>query len=265
MNEELRNSIAAYLADRVTTFGFAPVERFDKAPEAHHPEIICNGAKTVVVFAITVPRGVFRSPRYQLHAMHRSYHTIYGRLDDIALDVCNFIEATGDALAVPIPSYAPMVFHGMEPWGLLSLKHAAVNAGLGAFGRNGLVHHPVYGTLLRIGAVVTSADLPGDRIRDDFPCPGKCGVCHSSCPSGAFDDEGTFAKLTCLKHTIKHAIYPITLKDEQGLRNIERVINTAGYNYWLECNKCLGNCPNNRLKTKDAGSAFPDARHVTDT
>ena len=28
-------------------------------------------------------------------------------------------------------------------------------------------------------------------------------------------------------------IYPLALKTEKGLQQIERVINTAGYNYWL--------------------------------
>ncbi len=246
MSEELKNTIAAYLKDQVTVLGFAPVERFDKAPETHHPERICKDAKTVVVYGITVPQGMLRSPDYHLYAMHRSYHTVYPQIDGIALDLCNFIEATGDALAVPVPSYAPMVFHGMEPWGILSLKHAAVNAGLGAFGRNGLVHHPRYGTLLRFGAVVTNAVLPGDEMNDKFPCPEKCSVCHTSCPAEAFDEAGVFTKLTCLGHTIKHAIYPIALKDEKGLKYIERVINTAGHNYWLDCNECLRVCPNNQ-------------------
>lgn len=148
--------------------------------------------------------------------------------------------------------FAPVVFQGMEPWGILSLKHAAVNAGLGAFGRNGLVHNSQYGTLLRFGAVVSSAAFKGNEIKDGFPCPEKCNACHQSCPSEAFADAGTFAKLTCLGHTIKHAIYPLALKDEQGLAHIERVINTAGHNYWLECNECLRVCPNNRPK-KSAG------------
>lgn len=248
MTEGLKNTISAYLADRVTDFGFAPVDRFEKAPGNHHPTSICKEAETVVVFAITVPRGMLHSPDFHLHAMHRSYHTVYQRLDDIALYLCNVIEAEGDALAVPVPSYAPMVFHGVEPWGILSLKHAAVNAGLGGFGRNGLVHHQKYGTLLRFGAVVTDAELPGDAIHDGFPCPEKCNACRQSCPAGAFADGGTFAKLHCLGHTIKHAIYPLALKDEQGLQHIERVVNTAGYNYWLACNECLRVCPNNRKR-----------------
>ncbi len=260
MNTTLEKRIGDYLAERVTAFGFAPVARFDKAPEAHHPERLLKNARTVVVFGMLVPRGMLHSPDYHLHAMHRSYHTVYTRLDNLTLDLCNVIEAEGDAYAVPVPSYAPMKFHGIEPWGLLSLKHAAVKAGLGAMGRNGLMHHPVHGTMLRLGAVVTDARLPGSDLQDRFPCPEKCGACHLACPSGAFDNAGEFAKLTCLGHTIKHAIYPIALKDEQGLKHIEQVINTAGHNYWLTCNECIGVCPNNRKRKKaDKGEELPAA------
>jgi epoxyqueuosine reductase QueG len=168
----------------------------------------------------------------------------------MTLDLCNFIVAAANAYAVPVPSYAPMKFHGMEPWGLLSLKHAAVNAGLGAIGRNGLMHHPAFGTMLRLGAVVTDVPLPESDLQDSFPCPEKCRACHQACPPGAFNDAGQFAKLTCMGQTIKHAIYPLALKDEHGLKHLERIINTAGHNYWLTCNACLSVCPNNRKKAE---------------
>ena len=52
--------------------------------------------------------------------------------------------------------------------------------------------------------------------------------------------------MACLGHTIKHAIYPLALKDAQGLKHIERVINTAGYDYWIDCDECMKVCPLNR-------------------
>lgn len=250
MNTTLRNRISDFLSDQVAAFGFAPVTRFDKAPEAHHPERLLKDAQTVVVFGMLVPKGILHSPDYHLYAMHRSYHTVYQRIDSMTLDLCNFIEAAANAYAVPVPSYAPMKFHGMEPWGLLSLKHAAVNAGLGAIGRNGLMHHPAFGTMLRLGAVVTDVPLPESDLQDSFPCPEKCRACHQACPPGAFNDAGQFAKLTCMGQTIKHAIYPLALKDEHGLKHLERIINTAGHNYWLTCNACLSVCPNNRKKAE---------------
>ena len=47
---------------------------------------------------------------------------------------------------------------------------------------------------------------------------------------------------------IKHATYPLALKDEIGRKHIERIINTAGYNYWLACDECLKVCPLNKNK-----------------
>ena len=83
-------------------------------------------------------------------------------------------------------------------------------------------------------------------IIDQLPCPPRCRTCQQVCPSKAFDDQGEFHRMKCLAHTIKHAIYPLALKDEKGLQYIERVINTAGYDYWIDCSECLKVCPLNK-------------------
>jgi len=228
--------------------GFAPVERFGDAPEKHHPSSLCKDAQTVIVIGKTVPKGMLHSPGYSLYFTHRSYHSVYPLLDEMALEVCNLIEKQGH-LAVPVPSFAPLTFHGPEPWGILSLKHAAALTGTGAFGRSGMVYHPQYGSMLRFGAVVTSAVLPGDEIIKDDPCPSKCRACMDACPSGAFSEDG-FAKMKCRAYTIRHGIYPLALKDEESRKNVEMIINTAGYNYWLNCIECLKACPNNNRKPR---------------
>jgi epoxyqueuosine reductase len=244
---ELYKGITKALADKVDAIGFAPVDRFEHAPEGHHPSRICQQARTVIVFGKAVPKGMLHSPDYGLFIMHRTYHSMYPFLDEIGLMLSTWIEAQGGYLAVPVPSYAPLVFHDREPWGILSLKHAAVNAGLGCLGKNGLMHHPSYGTLLRLGAVVTDAEIPGDPVISETPCPEECRACFKACPGKAFGKEGVFQKMTCLAKTIKHAIYPLALQTPEGMKHMERVINTAGYNYWLECQTCLQVCPNNQL------------------
>lgn len=248
MRENLKKTISDFLKPQVTAWGFSAVERFADAPAAHHPRRVCRDAETVIVFGITVPQGMLRSPDYNLYALHRSYHSAYMRIDEISLALCNYIESQGKYLAVPIPSYAPMVFHQLEPWGIMSLKHAAVNAGLGRFGRSGQVYHPQYGALLRLGAVVTDAVIAADPLLAPEPCPPGCSACSKVCPAKAFDADGNFHKMTCLGHTIKHAIYPLTLHSEAGLKKIERIINTAGYNYWIDCDECLKVCPLNKRK-----------------
>ncbi|MBP6915768.1 MAG: 4Fe-4S double cluster binding domain-containing protein [Smithellaceae bacterium] len=247
MAESLKQAIKKILRPQVDVVGFAPVSRFDDTPEAHYPARVCKDAKTVIVLGIPVPQGMLRSPGYNLYGVHRTYHSAYTKLDHIALSLSNFIEAKGKYLAMPIPSYAPMVFHQFEPWGVMSLKHAAVKAGLGRFGRSGQMYHPKYGSLLRLAAVVTSAPIPGDKLLpDELPCPPNCKACIKVCPAKAFDENGKFNKMTCLAYSVKHAIYPLALNSEEGRKKIERVINTAGHNYWIDCDECVKVCPLNK-------------------
>lgn len=246
MDQDLKGSIVDWMNGRVEAVGFASLDRFDGTPKSHHPSRICKDAETVIVFGKTVPKGVLNSPEYGLHLLHRSYHTVYPFLDELGMDLANWIEAQG-YMAVQVPSYAPLVYHGAEPWGILSLKHAAVAAGLGSFGRSEVVLHPTYGSLLRLGAVVTNAKMPADPLITKHPCPSKCRSCQEACPPGAFQNE-SFQKQTCLAYTIRHGIYPLALRDEAGRKHMEMIINTAGYNYWLKCNECLKVCPKNRMK-----------------
>jgi epoxyqueuosine reductase len=250
---DLKQEIIQHLAGKVDAIGFAPVGRFDNAPDRQHPSQVCKDARTVIVFGKAVPRGMIHSPSYSLYIMHRAYHSMYPYLDELGLMLSNWIEDKSRHLSVPVPSYAPMVFQRREPWGIISLKHAAVEAGLGNFGKNGLMQHPRYGTLIRLGAVITSAEIPGDPKLEGSPCAENCSACLKACLSKAFDEDGSFKKMTYLANTIKHAIYPLALQTPEGMRQIERVINTAGYNYWLACDTCLKVCPSNQGKGSDRG------------
>jgi epoxyqueuosine reductase len=241
---DLRRELIEWLGERVDEVGFAPVERFDAAPAQHQPSRLCKDAQTVIVLAKAIPMAVLTSPGYQLYLLQRSYHTVYTSLDGLALELSTWLEKQGQP-AVPVPSYAPLSFHDGTFWGLLSLKHAAVAAGLGSLGRNELVYHPEYGSMLRFGAVVTAAGLEGDPVREADPCPPHCHACRERCPVQAWGDDD-FQRRACTSHAITHTIYRLALRDEEGLRDIETVINTAGYNYWIKCAECQASCPLNR-------------------
>ncbi len=137
MSGDLKHAISEFLAPQAAACGFAPVDRFSAAPEAHHPARICQNAATVIVFGILMPRGVLRSPEYNLYALHRCYHTAYMRLDEISIALCNYLESQGKYLAVPVPSYAPMVFHKSEPWGHPLLKTCHLSPDPANQGRSG--------------------------------------------------------------------------------------------------------------------------------
>ena len=46
----IKQEIKDWLEGKVDVLGFAPVDRFADGPEAHHPERMLKGAKTVIVY-----------------------------------------------------------------------------------------------------------------------------------------------------------------------------------------------------------------------
>jgi len=244
MTDYLRDIVTDFLTGKLDAFGFAPVDRFEGVLEGHHPSQVLPGAKTVIVYGRAVPRGALSSPDYSMHFLHRSYHTVYPYLDQVGFDLAGIVEEEG-YLGVVIPGYAPLLFREGVARGIISLKHAAVAAGIATFGKSGLVYHPQHGSMLRFGAVITTAELTPDSLLDYEPCSENCPeACMKSCPAGAFEG-GAFQRQLCTRLAIKHPIYLLTLKEEWGPASMELVANTAGYNYWISCSECQKVCPAN--------------------
>jgi len=82
--------------------------------------------------------------------------------------------------------------------GDLSMRHAAVAAGLGVFGRNNLVIHPRFGTRVIFTAILTGLPLNSDPPVQEELCT-QCGLCVEACPGQALDEEGKTEMLKCLK------------------------------------------------------------------
>lgn len=248
---EMKDGIFELLKGKVDAIGFAPVDRFDGAPEQHHPSRICKDARTVIVLGKALPRSILHSPDYSLHLLHRAYHTVYEYLNQLSLMLSAWLEARGGHFSVQIPSVFPLVIRNNEAWGLLSLKQAAVKAGLGVFGKNELVHNNKYGALLRFGAVVTSVDLPADPVVNDDPCQSECTACIDSCPTKALSENEAILKSNCGEYAYQHAVWRNAWlhasQSETGknLFDLELLNNTGGYNYWISCWECFKVCPNN--------------------
>lgn len=173
--------------------GIAPVDRFELAPKGFRPTDLYPSAKSVVVFAKKLPESVY----YTKSCIPYSF------VDDIALhEVLRLTFEISVKLerhqikAVPVPS-EPYEYWDQETMtgkGLLSLKHAGYLAGLGVIGRNSLLNHPDLGNLIKLGAVVTDADLEADPILHDEFCSDDCNLCIDSCPSGALSMEAVLQK-----------------------------------------------------------------------
>ena len=91
---------------------------------------------------------------------------------------------------VPVPTDVPYLYwdaENMHGMGIISLRHAAFNAGLGILGRNTLLINREFGNMVYIGAVLIDIVFKTDPIVTDFACPSNCNLCLDACPIEALD------------------------------------------------------------------------------
>ena len=246
--DEIRNKIkdlAAKLDLDVVGVASATDEFFLEAPSEHQPKNILEGANSVIIIGKTIPKGTFKLKYHKNSVIQRLYHSIYKLLDISAAQIADFLESEG-YYSVPIPSYIPLTFRNMEPWGFISLKHAAVAAGLGQIARNGLFIHPKFGTMIRLAAILTTAVITPDPPFEGEICK-ECDLCIENCPVKAFNKKtGKFMKLACLREVVKHGVNILHPYEKIYLQNLELITNTMLTEYAIGCVKCLEVCPLNK-------------------
>jgi len=198
---EIKSIALGLGADRC---GIASVRRFDDAPTGFHPCDVYSKCKSVVVFLKQMPTDDIDAdnPVVYTHAAH----LLYDALDTIGLNLSYALEKRG-IHAVPVPTDVPYLHwdaetkHGM---GIISMRHAAFNAGLGILGRNTLLINRELGNLVYIGAILIDAALEPDPIVTDFTCPPECRLCLDACPVEALDGVTVIQKLCRVFSTLEH-------------------------------------------------------------
>lgn len=218
MEEEIKNILTKSGSD---ICGIANIDRFNDAPENFHPKDIFDKCKSVIVFAKALPKGIAKvNPRIIYQHFN---HIVLMELDRIATQAALEIEREFKGIAVPVPADSPYEYWNTEKKegrGILSMKHAAVLAGLGRMGKNSLLMNHQYGNMLNIGAILTNLDLVSDPIAKEL-CIVNCHLCLDSCPVHALKRDGV-DQLLCRDYTYG--------KNKRGFE----VTN---------CNKCRMICP----------------------
>ena len=218
MKESIRKVLTTLGADAC---GFAAIEDFSDAPAGYSPADLFPACRTVVAFGVAVPKGTLQvDPRY-----------IYGHFNDacveavdrIAFEAAKTLERTFGMTAVPVPCDGPYDFwdaESLEGRGLMSMKHAAVLAGLGTLGKSTMLIHRQFGNRMTIGAILTDMALASDPPAGNL-CPPACRRCLDACPTGAITADGVSQKL-CRPHAYGR--------------------NSRGFST-VNCNACRGACP----------------------
>lgn len=125
-------------------------------------------------------------------------------------------------------------------------KEAAIRAGLGSLGKNGLLINKKYGSWVAYQSIITNADMEYDEPFVGDIC-GKCNECISSCP--------TFALYEPYRLNPQHCITYLLTSQKISEKYWDKL-----QNYILGCDICQEVCPKNKdLKPKEnIESIFPD-------
>ena len=220
--------------------GIASIERFEGAPKGHNPTELLPGAKSVVVVALQwVQELVDQLPKMRpLYTRHMI--TMREMCDREIYKMCIVLQRKRFR-AFPIPNGDP--FYIWNNMGYLSLKHAAVAAGLGNFGLSNLVLTPEFGSRQRFGALITDAELIPSPLCERDVCAEHRPACEMGC----------FAK--CPMHCIPENSKTTPEIRREGIA-IDKVACTHHQDHFLgkfgrdgytyRCGMCMANCPAGR-------------------
>ncbi|MFW5839325.1 MAG: hypothetical protein ACOCZE_01965 [Planctomycetota bacterium] len=191
LTESVRAAAIEAGADLV---GFAPISRFDNAPEEFHPRTIYPPTRTLIALAVRQPRGA-------LHAVEEgSYWQAYNcdsywYLNEVHAprmlrEICMHLEQSGHT---SVPVHNPFHPHtGRQiredaphgPDGMVSLRMMGVAAGLGELGLSKIFLTPEFGPRQRVFAGFTDAELTPTPLFTGRVCD-ECGACARECEAGA--------------------------------------------------------------------------------
>lgn len=179
----------------VDLVGIADGEAMNEHPSdvagAYTPaEITALDSKRVIVLAKHLSNGAARIIPWGDRTKFYNDELALSMLETASLELVYWLEDLGYPAVIVPPTHVDPRRYGGDPTkhlpSLLSLPHAAVEAGLGTLGLNHQLLTPEFGPRVVLTAVLCSVDVEPDRRRDVALCLGpSCGRCLATCPADA--------------------------------------------------------------------------------
>lgn len=191
-------------------------------------KIMADAASILVGLFPYLPYKEVVSEGYGVHSSYyNASHTGYQKIKQLA----SFFNCWGYQ-AIPNP--------------ILPAKAIAFRAGIGTFGKNGLLYTEEYGSFFSIDFLVTNAVLETDPPLGKISDCGSCRLCVDTCPVAAIGENGAIRLDRCLRnYMFSSEIIPEALRGYMG-------------NRILGCDICQNCCPKNqRIVQQDDQTLLP--------
>lgn len=241
MTQENRLKITAVLHRfQLPLHGFLPFS----AVEGHL--LSCRAARRLPPGAQTVIPALFPYLFPEEEPPRRRNLSRYACVPDYHQAAGEVLAAVARELKVAFPSFLFEPFIDNSP---LPEVMAAAMAGLGCVGDNGLLIHPLYGSYVFIGALVTDLPLIDEAEAVEWSilrCPG-CGQCTRACPTGLPGRR---------KRPGGHERCLSALTQKKGTLTFEEETLIRGGGLVWGCDRCQEVCPLNRSVRRDPHSCF---------
>ncbi|MFM1921087.1 MAG: hypothetical protein RLZZ303_2721 [Candidatus Hydrogenedentota bacterium] len=171
--------------------GFADwMELEETAPDYDKPSLHTSHLTTLIVLARRTSIGIAgcKNSAVQQYALGRSLAV----LEEVASKLAYHVESKGHSATVvstlvPDSRTQPAGFASPAGQGSALIRQAAVNAGLGTLGLNGMLITPQFGPRVKLMGVLTNLRVKTDQPLNAQLCIGaeKCGRCIRACPVDA--------------------------------------------------------------------------------
>ena len=220
-------------------------------------------AGRVIVLAKRLNEGVARIRRWDDRHKYYNDELALTHLEETSLEMVYWLEDNGyPALIVPPTHVDPSKYENnpqahLAP--LLSLPHAAVEAGLGTLGLNLQLLTPQFGPRVILAAVLCSVDVECDRPMAEALCLGpSCGRCLKTCPGDAVQHWGRDWE-ACDRHRSPHGFAQLTghleriIQEGDAKKRKDLLRSEDSFNLWQSilrgagvvtgCRRCADVCP----------------------
>jgi epoxyqueuosine reductase len=235
----------------------------------------------VIVLATRLQAGSSRIPRWNDRNKYYNDELSLTFLEEVSLELVYWLEDAGyPAIIVPPTHVDPWRYQGdpaKHQDTLISLPHAAVEAGLGTLGLNLQLLTKEYGPRVLLTAVLCSVEVECDKPMTEALCLGpQCGRCLKACPGDVVKhwDRDWEA---CDRYRSPHGFAQLSeylgrvIDEPDNLRKKALLRSEDSFNLWQSilrgagvitgCRRCADVCPvggDYEALLKDALDAIPE-------